>query len=83
MAYLTRGSLPYLSVNVVDQTGELTLPDPGLQGKTAIVTGGASGIGLGIAEALAAEGVGLAIVSRNPDPVAVGRCGVWACRSLP
>ena len=51
----------------------MTLPDPGLQGKTALVTGGASGIGLGIAEALADENVDLAIVSRNPDPVAVGR----------
>ena len=45
--------------------------DPGLRGKTALVTGGASGIGLGIAEALATEGVDLAIVSRNPDPGAV------------
>jgi NAD(P)-dependent dehydrogenase (short-subunit alcohol dehydrogenase family) len=42
--------------------------DSGLEGKTALITGGASGIGLGIAQALAAEGVDLAIASRNPDP---------------
>ena len=50
----------------------MILPDTGLQGKTALVTGGASGIGLGIAKALAAERVDLAIVSRNPDPGAIG-----------
>ena len=45
--------------------------DTGLKGKTALVTGGSSGIGKGIALVLAAEGVDLAIASRDPDPAAI------------
>lgn len=45
--------------------------DTGLEGKTALITGGASGIGFGIAKALAEEGVNLAVASRNPDPTAL------------
>ena len=45
--------------------------DLGLRGKTALITGGASGIGQGIAQVLAAEGVNLAIASRNPDPAVI------------
>jgi len=41
--------------------------DLGLRGKTALVTGGASGIGQAIALALAAEGVDVAIAARR-DP---------------
>src|ERR1017187_7182448 len=42
--------------------------DSGLTGKTCLITGGSTGIGLGIARALAREGVYLAVASRNPDP---------------
>ncbi len=45
--------------------------ETGLRGKTALVTGGSSGIGKGIALALAEEGVDLAIASRAPDPAAL------------
>ena len=45
--------------------------DTRLRGKTALVTGGSSGIGKGIALALAQEGVNLAIASRNPDEAAL------------
>jgi len=38
----------------------------GLEGKTAVVTGGASGIGLAIAEALIGHGARVAIVGRRP-----------------
>jgi 3-oxoacyl-[acyl-carrier protein] reductase len=41
----------------------------GLKGKTAIVCGGSAGIGLGIAEALAAEGANVAMFARNRDPL--------------
>ena len=45
--------------------------DTGLKGKTALITGGSTGIGLGIAAALADEAVHLAIASRRPDPQAI------------
>lgn len=47
--------------------------DTGLSGKTALITGGASGIGLGIAKALASEGVHLAIAGLEPDPHAIAQ----------
>jgi 3-oxoacyl-[acyl-carrier protein] reductase len=41
--------------------------DLGLRGKIAVITGGSVGIGLGIAEGLAAEGVHLLIAARDRD----------------
>ncbi|MCC6492785.1 MAG: SDR family oxidoreductase [Pirellulales bacterium] len=45
--------------------------DSGLRGKSALITGGSSGIGRGIAEVLAAEGVNLALASRGVDHAVV------------
>jgi NAD(P)-dependent dehydrogenase (short-subunit alcohol dehydrogenase family) len=48
----------------------MALPDGSpfdLTGTTALVTGGNSGIGLGMADALAAHGAGIAIWGTNPD----------------
>ena len=41
--------------------------DLGLSGRTAVVCGGSAGIGLGIAEALAAEGANLVLFARSQD----------------
>ena len=43
--------------------------DLGLDGRTAIVCGASAGIGLGVAEALAAEGVNLVLLARGAEPL--------------
>lgn len=43
--------------------------DMGLGGKVAVITGGSVGIGLAVAEALAAEGVDIIITARGKDRV--------------
>ena len=54
-----------------------------LDGKTALVTGGTSGIGLAIAQALIAEGARVAVASRNPESQAVEQLNrVGAGRTL-
>jgi 3-oxoacyl-[acyl-carrier protein] reductase len=45
--------------------------DLGLQGRRALVMGGSRGLGKAIAQALAAEGVRLAICARDPGPLGV------------
>jgi 3-oxoacyl-[acyl-carrier protein] reductase len=44
--------------------------DLGLRGSRALITGGSRGIGLAVADALAAEGAAVAIVARNADGLA-------------
>ena len=50
---------------------QMVFMDTGLRGKTALITGGSSGIGLGIAQVLASEGVDVAVASRKPDQAVV------------
>ena len=56
--------------------------ESGLKGKRALITGGATGIGRGIALALAAEGVDIAIASRNPAAKTVEAIGAHGVRAL-
>src|ERR1700691_5869287 len=41
--------------------------DLGLQGKTALVLGGSKGLGRGVADALADEGVAVAVIARGKE----------------
>jgi 3-oxoacyl-[acyl-carrier protein] reductase len=44
--------------------------DLGLRGKVALITGGSDGIGLAVANGLAAEGVSMVVAARNEDHLA-------------
>ncbi|MGW5111246.1 SDR family NAD(P)-dependent oxidoreductase [Nocardia sp. NPDC004123] len=52
--------------------------DLGLTDKVALVAGGSSGIGLAIAEELAAEGAHVAIGARDPVRLAAAECAITA-----
>ncbi len=58
--------------------------DLGLQGKTALVLGGSKGLGRGIAEALSAEGVAVAMLARGQQALdeAVGAIAARGCRAI-
>jgi len=56
--------------------------DSGLRGKTALVTGGSSGIGRAIALALAAEGVDVAVASRDPCQEVLGEIRASGVRAV-
>src|SRR4051794_30943059 len=49
-----------------------------IKGKTAIVTGAASGIGLGIAKALAGAGANIVLADLRPGPLETARQSVEA-----
>src|SRR6266850_3244261 len=56
--------------------------DLGLKGRTALVTGASSGLGLASAEALAAEGANVVMFARRRDPLEreADRLGALAVR---
>jgi hypothetical protein len=61
----------FFATNATRNERSSTMLDGGMAGKTCLITGGLTGIGLGISRPLAGEGVHLAVASRNPDPDAM------------
>ena len=56
--------------------------DLGLTGKVAVITGGNTGIGLAIGDALAREGVHLVLCARNAERLAAGAADVRQRRGV-
>jgi len=56
--------------------------DLGLRGKVAVITGGSTGIGLAIAEGLAAEGANLLLTARGSERVAAEAARISAAYSV-
>jgi NAD(P)-dependent dehydrogenase (short-subunit alcohol dehydrogenase family) len=56
--------------------------DLGLKGKIAVVTGGSAGIGLAVAEGLAAEGVSVVLAARHADAVREAAAKVAAAHGV-
>ena len=54
------------------------LVDLGISGRVALVTGASKGLGLGIASALADEGVEVAVASRSPDRIEAAAAEIGA-----
>jgi NAD(P)-dependent dehydrogenase (short-subunit alcohol dehydrogenase family) len=53
---------------ILSEINPLKNMETGLKGKRVLITGGSTGIGLGIAKALGEEGVRLVVASRHPEP---------------
>ena len=67
MLLLSRPASPWPGASMHPQKTKEVLMS--FKGKAAIVTGGARGIGLGIARRLAADGASIALVDLNADPL--------------
>jgi NAD(P)-dependent dehydrogenase (short-subunit alcohol dehydrogenase family) len=59
----------------------MTIPQPGLQGKTVLVLGGSAGIGLATAQRARAEGADVVLAARNPERLEAAAAAVGAVAS--